>query len=840
MNRQNSPQKTGRPTFQAAGLLPALIFLLIGCVALGRSAPDDRLLILIKIDGLSAVFLEAALNPESQATDRLPEPDLFRISINDLQEALDREDLFPNLRHYFLRQGVRVESMYSATLPLSAVAWGVIDSGQPSVIKNHFYFNRISGEMYGYLDGLNEGLALLLRGAGKTTALWQLDLLAVPILGDYFEADRSFFSMQLFYRQRPHEQLSNLGKFLVKAGEREPRAFEVIKRQLSRFAYHPDFPEWNDEALSQLAANRILNSPVPLQFINLLFTTLDHEFHVDPDYRRLLTWMMKVDRWIGEILRAVERSPRRDQTIVAVVSDHGLDFHPTLNNYPFPMNRWYREPSFGSHTVFSPHTEGAVHAVTVPIRGVDRARIYEARQSPYGPSRGGERGYFTAFTAHAGNPRFDTFLRNSSINELHLILLEAKRLSEEGARRELEQLASLFAESMHAARGLLERELVGLDAAISQLSRLAELYAESEDEYSKDSRRRLQTEVDGYRRQREALRRLVDFPTSPAEWVQSAQQGIQLPALIPKGYLGPPNELHQLRSYVVGWERDEAGRWKDGLPAFRRLDYPELFTIYRATNPNSYGNPYPFNFFSASVPLEKAGFEFDRPLRQLIWVALSAGRGEVLLAESDAGEIAWFPVELQPSTGAQYPFRQVNADPLGYGSDSAGLWLHPREWTSRTGRLEFSNLPVILTDLFRKNYELYLDAQAFASKYQDSGRIDVDRIRETLRYRFASGETDFRTWLNPGWNTNTKSHTPGGTHGGFNPIETQTVFMAWGGDEIDIRRNETVSGAFLTYDILPTLLRLMGIEQDPEQHRYPGRPLPIFRSRDFLHLSSPR
>lgn len=840
MIARNSPLKKRRQTLRTLGLLSALIFLLIGCVLWGRSAQDDRLLILIKVDGLSGVFMEAVLRPESEATDRLPEPDQFRISLDELRQTLDREDLFPNLRHYFLHQGVRAESMYSATLPLSAAAWGVIDSGQPSVIKNHFYFSRISGEMYGYLDGLNEGLALLIRGAGKTTALWQLDLLGVPILGDYFEPDRSFYSMQLFYRQRPHEQLSHLGKFVVKAGEREPRTFEVIKRQLSRFAYHPDFPEWNDEALSQLAADKILNSRVPLQHINLLFTTLDHEFHVDPDYRRLLTWMMKVDRWVGEILRAVEQSPRRDRTIVAVVSDHGLDFHPTLNNYPFPMNRWYREPAFGSHTVFSPHTEGAVHAVTVPIRGVDRARIYEARESPYGPSHGGERGYYTAFTAHAGNPRFDTFLRNSSINELHLILSEAKRLSREGTRQELEQLASLFAESMEATRGFLERELAELDSAISKLSRLAKLYAEGEDEYSKDSNRRLHIEVDGYRRQREALRRLFDFPTGPAEWVQRVQQGIQLPALIPKGYLGPPNELHQLRNYVVGWERDEAGRWKDGRPAFRRLDYPELFTTYRATNPNSYGNPYPFNFFSAAVPLEQAEFEFDRPLRQLIWVALSAGRGEVLLAESEAGEVAWFPVELQPWTGAKYPFRQVDRDPLGYGSDNAGSWLHPREWTTRTGKLEFSNLPIILTDLFRKNYELFLDAPAFASKYQNYGDIDVDRFRETLRYRFATVETDFRTWLNPGWNTNTKSHTPGGTHGGFNPIETQTVFMVWGGDEIDIRRNEVMSGPFLTYDIAPTLLRLMEIEQDPKQHPYPGSSLPVFRSRDLLHLSSPR
>src|SRR5690606_32160183 len=344
-------------------------------------------------------------------------------------ELLRREILLPNLHHYFAIDGSRAETIYSGTLPLSAAAWAMIDSGQPSIIKNHFYFNRATGELHGYLDGLRESVNQLIKGSGKTAAVWQLDLLGIPLLEDFFPREKTWTSIQLLYRQRPVEQLSNLGKFLVRGGRQDFNPFGILKQQFSHIVYHPDYPEWNDEALSHLAASKIVEladkGKEPFDLISVICPTLDHQFHVDPDYRRTLAWLVRLDDWVGAVFRAIEESRRRERTVVALVSDHGLDFNPRAINYSFPINRWLRHEEFGSHTVLSPHTEASVHALSVPVRGVDSSKVYESPDSPYGASiPHGSKGYYTAFTAHAGNPRFDTFFRNSDLNAIHLLLLE--------------------------------------------------------------------------------------------------------------------------------------------------------------------------------------------------------------------------------------------------------------------------------------------------------------------------------------------------------------------------------------------------------------------------------
>ena len=110
-----------------------------------------------------------------------------------------------------------------------------------------------------------------------------------------------------------------------------------------------------------------------------------------------------------------------------------------------------------------------------------------------------------------------------------------------------------------------------------------------------------------------------------------------------------------------------------------------------------------------------------------------------------------------------------------------------------------------------------------------------------LRFRFRQATPDFRVWMRHGWNVNTMGQQPGGSHGGFLPLETQTTFMVWGGEELGLKRGRKLSGAFLTLDIAPTLMDAIGrfdpvsrrIVPDPEQLSapefppFPGRIIPI-------------
>lgn len=805
-----------------------LSFLTIPLPIYGAASDESKRLILIKVDGLAGVFLDAALEPEAAYADELPHPDDFRQAYQELSGLLGREILLPNLHYYFSVDGSRAETIYSGTLPLSAAAWAMIDTGQASIVKNHFYFNRATGELYGYLDGLRESLNQLMKGSRKTTAVWQLDLLGIPLLEDFFPNERTWTSIQLLYRQRPVDQLSNLGKFLVRGGRRDFNPFGILKQQFSHFVYHPDYPEWNDEALSRLAASKILENDERgaelFDFVSVILPTLDHQFHVDPDYRRTLAWLVRLDDWVGEIFRAVEESRSRERTVVSLVSDHGLDFDPRAINHTFPINRWLRKEDFGSHTVLSPHTENYVHAVSVPVRGVDSSKIYESPTSPFGASvPHGSKGYYTAFTANAGNPRFDAFLRNSDLNALHLLLLEILRL--QGSVDRLEKAFPLYKHVLENLYTWLPEEINRLQLAIDFLPRRLDSLPHEGKEYREDAASRLRKETESYRAILPALRRLLRLPKEKGQWLEWSDSSFQISDYIPAGYLGPPNNLGQLKNYIVGWERRPEERWKVDSDCFRRIDYPETLAEFQVTNPNAYGNPHPFNFFSASIPTEYVVGPWARDLQQIVWLKASRGRGEALILESLNGEIAYLPIEdlVWEEKGFQVEHTSER-DPLGYLEIVDSLeWLTPREWARRSGPREFSVTPVILMDLFRENFERVLDDPGFLEEVPLAER---NQIVEALRVRFDQGVPDFRVWMNRGWNVNSKSHTPGGTHGGFNPIETRTSFLIWGGRDLPLNRGQKVQGPYFTYDIVPTLLEAVGIKPS-SPNPLPGTVVPF-------------
>jgi hypothetical protein len=789
-------------------LIAALIFLsLASTVGRELRADDDPLrVVVIKVDGLSPFVLDAAVDPSSPSAEKLPYPVTWRRAHEETSSVLARARLVPNLESYFYRNGIRTETMLVGTLALSAPSWGMIDTGQASIVKTNSYFNRYSGELTSYLDQLRESMSVG-RGAGRTTALWQLDLLGVPLMIDHFSEDRVWASIQFYYRNRPIDQLSKLMSHLVRGGAENRNPFSWLRRHLNNQLTKPDYPEKHDYALAELTSQKILEKDVSgrerYDVLSVIFASLDHEFHVDPNYRNLLGWLVKLDNWVGQILAAVERSDRRDSTVVVLISDHGLDFNPLLLNFSYPINPWLRKSDFGSHTVIAPVAEDHEHALSVPVRGVDFNRVYEGEASPYGTGVPfGEKGYVTAFTANNGNPRFDAYFRNSDLNRLHLLLLEVRRL-----RRDQKTLRELYPSFLHAYQEVcswlqpeIDRSLVVTETFESRIRELSD----REDPRSLDEMRRLRQEIEAYRGTAATLRNLADVPTAEDGWLSWASSRFKISELIPKGYWGPPNSLRQLQNYVVGWETGQRERWGNGVvPDFRTLDYARLFPGVQASSPNARGERHPFHFFAASLPLEHIQPYFDKHLRQAIWLVFEEAQGEAIVAESEQGEL-WYESRVRYDSETNRFSRQQEPgirrdDPLDYGP-MAGRWLSPREWAKETAEKEFVVVPVILADLFRENYSEFLPA---------------GKSTPALDFHFAQQKPDFRVWTNRGWNVNSNSHTPGGTHGGFSPLDVRSIFAAWGGERTGLKRGEVIPGSFFTYDITPTVLEVTG-------HRKPG------------------
>lgn len=791
-------------------LLPAL--LLLQAVTLG--ADVNPRLIVIKVDGLSALLLEAAIDPEGPASEQIPHPDLFREAHREMQGVFRREVLLPNIQRYFFEEGSRVENLFSGTVTLSTPAWAVIDTGQRTVIKNQFDFNRSTGRLGRFLDVGRDIRNILVRDAGRTSSLWQLDLLGIPPLLDAFPADRTWASIHFLMRQVRREQLTSLGEYVLKAGEERTDLKRIARRHLSYTVFLPDMPDQTEAALARQGAEVVLqageNEAEVYDLVSLLFPTLDRYFHVDPEYRNILSRMVKLDGRVGRILAAVEQSRRRDETLVALLSDHGLDFDPVYRNYAFPISRWMREKEWGGHNVLSPNIEEFAHSLAVPIRGMDfQSRVYESEHCPYGPAvPGGEKGYYTAFLANEGNPRFDAYLRNSDLNRLHLLLLEVRRFRRDETR--LQRIFPVFQAAYADARSWLEEDLRRMKEAAAALAGHAENLVAREDGPSRDAATRLEADIDGYRGTIDCLTRLLAVPEDWPSWQRWARKGFRIPDLIPKGYFGPPNRPDQLRAYIAGWKEAPEERWLNGPSGFQRIDYPALFTGFQATNASAYGNHFPFDFVARDLPVAEIQPDFDRPLQQAVWLKGSGDRGEALILESTEGELLYLPIRgLDPSGPVAMVEAAPEADPLGY-EDLRARWLTPRQWAAFTGDRRPALVPVILAEIFRPNHEAFLDSPAWRRRVEAAG-VEAGPYREALRYRFDQRRPDLRVWAHPGWNVNTRSHTPGGTHGGFSPIENRTIFALWGGRAFDLARGRTLPGVHFTQDILPTLLHLMGM-----------------------------
>ena len=809
-------------------------------------------IILLKVDGLPGLLIEAALAPQSDAVLRLPFPERFREDYRATQKLVGREELLPNIKEYFFRQGVRAETIFTGTLPLSAPVWAQIDSGQPSIVKRNYYFNRASGTSKVFLNGLLDSAGKLIRGSGRTHALWELDLLRIPILPDAFPPERVWSSLQTLSRKRSAIQLGAMGKFLVRAGRREFSPGAVLHQHLSHLVVYPDHVERLDQSLSLTLAKwlkwRAEGDPSEtLDFITALFVTLDHRFHLDSSYRSVLHLLVKLDDWFGEVMGAVEQTARRNRTLVAMVSDHGMNLYPVQINYGFPINPWLRRPEFGGHTVLSPEVEDSDHALTRPIPGVDFARVYESPTSPYGETVPfGAKGYFTAFAANMGNPRFDLFLRHSDLNRLHLLLLDSLRLQNDVEK--LDRVFEIFQPVFRRVRPWLEADAYSLQQAAEVFEAWSEQHLAAGMPSARDAGSRLASESRLYRNQAAVLRRLLALPLEEEEWRRFIRSGFEIDGVVPKGYFGPPNSLEQLANYTVGWAKPASERWsQSGQAPFLTLSYPDLITGYRALNPDAFGNRYPFNFFVASIPTEDLTGWKGLPLRQALWLMASENRGQAALLEGTDGTLWYGPLknrgELARLDGAG---ATGSRDPLGYPDRLWARWLDPRRWVSETARLETSLAPGILADLFRPNFEDYLSGKSRAGVLLTLDGVGRrEDLTKALRFRFRQATPDFRVWMRHGWNVNTMGQQPAGSHGGFLPLETQTTFMVWGGEELGLKRSRKLGGAFLTLDIAPTLMDAIGrldggsrrIVPDPDHPSgpefppFPGRIIPI-RQKD--------
>ncbi|MGH9803938.1 MAG: alkaline phosphatase family protein [Candidatus Acidiferrales bacterium] len=812
-------------------------------VAAQESPTPRPRLVQIKVDGLSPLLLDALMDPDDpEKLGRLPDPEGFRRAIELFRIETGQRDLLPNLRRYFYDEGVRAGEMYSATMTLSAVAWGVIETGQPSVVKRHMTFNRNNGYLRGHLDGFRDTMEIIVRRSRKTSALWELDQAGVSLFSDAFNPLRRYELPQIFYRLPPRDYLVGWASTYATAGESLSHPWRVVRGHLKRRVEGMDYPDFSEEFHADHIAEKILepefNGEERYDYITAFFT-LDHQMHVDPNPENLVHRMARLDRRLGRIFRGVERSRRRDSTLITLISDHGSEFLPGAVNLAFPITRAFRTRYFGGHTVTTVMAEDAGRALSNPIPGIDFPRTYESPFSPYGKDAGGESGYVTAFIDNFGNARAEVHLRNNDLNRLHLLLLARKRPLDAA---EHTRSAELMRATLADACRWLEPELAnyrayheGGRAWIPSLEKRA-------DYFWRDVAARLKDEGERDAQQLAALERLQELcqAEDPASWLAAKKPSVS--DLIPKRYFGPRNSVFQLSHYSIGL--DDNLDWVEttvdvqGRPA--PMDYVQLLSDYRAPNPPLSNEANPTDLIVTLLPVEPVAAALaehgwlspDSELARALWVVSTAKNnlrkgGQALLLEDKAGRLRYLPMEnLQETADGRFLLAPHNElDPLGLFYDSAFrsptgepafLWLEEfhtaEDWLAATHGTAYTIAPLIFADLAGVHAERFIGNPEFQQTLNGFASEEAkQRYLRGLAWKYASQEPDLLLWSSYLWNYSSKSHTSGGSHGGLTPQVTRTTFLLWGGRNFHLPAGEVLDEPATTLDIAPTLARLLGM-----------------------------
>jgi hypothetical protein len=104
---------------------------------------------------------------------------------------------------------------------------------------------------------------------------------------------------------------------------------------------------------------------------------------------------------------------------------------------------------------------------------------------------------------------------------------------------------------------------------------------------------------------------------------------------------------------------------------------------------------------------------------------------------------------------------------------------------------------------------------------------DARLLRRFRKRQRELAEADLLILANNHWNFDVRGFNPGGNHGSFFRISTNSTLMFWGGDATGIPQGQVVEEPYDSLSLTPTLLALTGQLSDGR------RPVPVLWERGF-------
>lgn len=814
-------------THAIAVLLVALFAAASAAIA---PAQNVKRVVIVKIDGLPGYYVDRFVGQQDPETGR---------------------SVLPWFEEVFYRGGTRVPNFYTRGMSLSGPSWGQLDTGQHLQIKGNVEYDRYTLQAYDYLNFFPYYLDYAFRKNADMPATEVLDQLKMPLLSDVFPYEKRYAGQQLYQRGNNWEVLAS---GIVKLYPGNPKDF------IDEWTMGFDFRKVTINQAERDILGKLIKRP-EIDYYDYYDVSFDHVSHHNNDTASRLAKLKDIDRLIGKLWVAIQASSRVDETALILVSDHGFNSEEKVYSQGFNLVKLLGTAAGGGHHVVTKRRLLLDYSIKgfYPLVPLIRTASDE---SYYLKGQSGD--YPTALVDFDGNERSSVHLRNSDLNILHILLqqLRGDKLSPDvrvAAR-------DAFFDILERHRAEWRETLDGLGQELDALHRRNESQQKlvaaqpkkfTPDEVSrgidKESRRAaalaalaLRAEAD-YRKYAATLTNLLSLRREAFD-----ARRHRIDDLIEAGAMGEANSVYQLQNYVVGLSAGglvlDPKKGLDLEKSFARVDYFDIFQSQKVRNNVQPAlSSHPVDFVAVRVPAgsfadvlpEQANMAEDP-----VWLYAGPEKQALLLtrvAPDGSRSYRYLPVAfLRQDAGGKVTFQPrewADGLPLKYFEDKnlavqpalRAFWLggwHPEiEWLGAVHKTEYSNALIGLGEQLRR-HPLFDNDTADISEDEKL----IRRFRQRQRHLT---EADMLILANNHWNFDVRGFNPGGNHGSFFRVSTNSTFMIAGGARTGIPRGLAVETPYDGLSFMPTVLRLMGkIDEENRPNaeleglgfrRFPGR-----------------
>src|SRR6185437_13148331 len=543
------------------------------------------------------------------------------------------------------------ENFYTRGISLSAPSWSMLDTGQHGVIRGNVEYDRYTGKVYDYLNFFPFYLSYARSRHMDMPAVEVLDRAGIPLISDRFPYAQIYQGFQLFQRGVRWRTLksvlarrfSSKALFSMVEGVESPSLDADLQKQL------------------EIELEEKLMQPSVL-YLDLFVGNIDHEGHQTNDPGAEFAALERLDALAGRIWTTIQQSSMARQTLLVVVSDHGMNNVPGVISQTFSLPDLLTSRSGGAHHVIT----NRVQMSDYKLKGLDpmvHRIITPSAVSFYLKDEASH--YPTAWLDIDGNERAAVHLRDSDLNKIHILLLQLSRPDlPAGIRRAAATLLQGTIDRHRVAwtrtADQLKQEMSALEQAIAARKKAL---TDSGSKWSKEERqngedksaRRSKDEMldreqehTAYTEYLSHLRALLAFQPDPARVLTQKVSG-----LIPEMSLGDNNTVRDLQHYVVGTGPLglvlDANGHIDEEESFRHIDYFPLLAGQRArNNPQAALSDRPIDFTMMRLPDEAnmhAYWLYGDDDSQILIRTDSSSNISVTpirdLRQDEAGRIAW-------------------------------------------------------------------------------------------------------------------------------------------------------------------------------------------------------